>query len=187
MRLFLSRFTLSSVAALALAGLIAGCSGGSSSLPGSTSATSGATNGSSTASMMLSKLQQQIATHNFTKAPASLVVHHMTQSEVTQKLAALGVVKGQTHVHQGSNAVDLPGGFGFVTTTSPPGPYSGIFAQLAAYRALTASPGIPVFTFGIQPGPPPVAASVSTDVMEALVAPGGGCYIPAVEFVTTEY
>ncbi|MBV9149423.1 MAG: hypothetical protein JO024_06145 [Candidatus Eremiobacteraeota bacterium] len=195
MRSFLSRFTLSSVAALALAGLIAGCSGGtSSSLPGGTGATGGATGGNLTAQMMLAKLQQQIASKNFPKANVGAIkVHHMTQSEVAGLAKALGVVRGG-QVHQGSNAVDIPGGFGFSTTTSPPGPYSGIFGQLAAYcvgpaqvgSGCNPAVGPPFFSFVIPPGPPPSAYSTSTDVLEAMVAPGGGCIIPMIEYQTVE-
>jgi len=195
MRSILSRFTLYSVAALALSGLIAGCSGGtSSSLPGGTSANN-ATGGSLSAQMMLAKLQEQIKTHNFPKVNVGAIkVHHMTMAEVTVAAKALGVVRGgQARVHQGSNSVDIIGGFGFSTTTSPPGPYSGIFGQLAAYcvgppaqLGCSATVGPPFFSEQLPPGPPPAAYSTSSDVEEALVAPGGGCYIPIIEYQTVE-
>jgi len=71
---------------------------------------------------MQAKLQEQIKTHNFPKANVGAIkMHHMTAVEFAAANKALGIVNG---VHQGSNSTDIPGGFGFVTTTSPPGPYS---------------------------------------------------------------
>lgn len=168
MRSILSRFTLFSVAALALSGLIAGCSGGtSSSLPATSSGVAGG--GSITVAQMQAKFLQQMRTHSFPVAQLPMANSRpMSAKGLAQMRTLLNALRHQK-VHQGSVSTGAPGGFGFVTTTSPPGPYAGMFSQMAAYLAAQ---------FSVGRGP-----YLNSDLLAPInVAPGGACLIPFVHY-----
>ncbi|MBV8726793.1 MAG: hypothetical protein JO233_03325, partial [Candidatus Eremiobacteraeota bacterium] len=120
MRSFLSRFTLYSVAAFGLGGLIAGCSGGSTStsLPAA-----------------------PVAVHGLHQSRAQLIAHMqsigfkpMTRPQISYIEKKVAQFKAQYHKNPNgfSSGTGVPGAFGLVTTASPPGPYFGGTDQVSA-------------------------------------------------------
>ena len=149
MRSFLSRFTLTSVAALALGGLIAGCSGGSSSLP----------SGPQAAPATLTNKPIHV------KMPGMMV---MTRAQISQAEAALAAARRQTP-QRTSNGTGAPGAFGMVTTSSPPGPYFGMTNRTAVY-SVNLGPVQRYLYFGSTP--------LSASIYLFSDGPGGACLIP---------
>jgi len=173
MRSFLSRFTLSSVAALALAGLIAGCSGGgtSSSLP---TASLPAANLGAARPMKLSAAQLALF-HKMT--PQQIADFN---SMLTKSMTKAGRPNGF------SSSSGIPGAFGLSTyPTGNPNPLGGITANISAYGTSGAHP--PAFILQLPPGTGGGNAGSITNLYLAVVSPGGngtgsGCFIPYVQY-----
>ncbi|MBV8809491.1 MAG: hypothetical protein JO033_12530 [Acidobacteriaceae bacterium] len=149
MRSFLSRFTLPSVAALALAGLVAGCSGStSSSLP----ATSGGGAAAKAAPQMMSN------------------VHQMTPQQIANFNTMLqNALKKQPRGQ--SSSTGIPGAFGLSTfPTGNPNPLGGIQGNITAYS--TAQFTLP--TSNAQPNSDLYLALISPGGNTV----GSGCFIP---------